>query len=265
MITFSDVSKTYQGETVLGPVSGTIAAGGITSVVGPNGAGKSTLLSIMGRLLEPTTGTVTIGGAVVQHTATKDLARIVSVLRQDNHLTARLTIRELVSFGRFPHCGGRLGAHDHEHVDRALDFLHLDILAGRHLDQVSGGQRQRAFVAMVLAQDTPYVLLDEPLNNLDMKHSVAMMGHLRRAADELGRTIVLVVHDINFAAAWSDDIVAMRDGRIVVSGPAGAIMHDDILSDVFDTRVRVHDIDGARTAVYARPRNEVRTAASTQP
>ncbi|WP_315771360.1 ABC transporter ATP-binding protein [Rhodococcoides kroppenstedtii] len=265
MITFSDVSKTYQGETVLGPVSGTIAAGGITSVIGPNGAGKSTLLSIMGRLLEPTTGTVTIGDAVVRDTATKDLARIVSVLRQDNTLTARVTIRELVSFGRFPHCGGRLTTRDHAQVDRALDFLHLDALAGRYLDQVSGGQRQRAFVAMVLAQDTPYVLLDEPLNNLDLKHSVAMMGHLRRAADELGRTIVLVVHDINFAAAWSDDIVAMRDGRIVVGGSAGDIMHEDILSDVFDTRVRVHAIDGTRTAVYARPRDEAYAVDSGRP
>ncbi len=122
------------------------------------------------------------------------------------------------------------------HVDEAMDFLNLGPpLADRYLDQLSGGQRQRAFVAMVLAQDTKYVLLDEPLNNLDMKHAVLMMRQLRRAADELGKTIVLVIHDVNIAAAYSDDIVALRDGLIVTGGSADEIMRDEVLTDVFDT------------------------------
>lgn len=252
MIEFVDVAKSYQDHRVLGPVTGTIAKGGITSLIGPNGAGKSTLLTVIGRLLDPTSGTVTVGGMDIRTTRSADLARHLSILRQDNHITARLTVRELVGFGRFPHSKGRLGPADTEHVDRALAFLELDGLAHRFLDQLSGGQRQRAFVAMVLAQDTDYVLLDEPLNNLDMKHSVLMMKQLRRAADELGKTIVLIVHDINFAAAYSDRIIALRDGIIVTGGTANEMMQDHILSDVFDTSVRVHTIDGNRTAVYAR-------------
>lgn len=252
MIDFSDVSKSYQDHRVLGPVTGTIADGGVTSLVGPNGAGKSTLLTVIGRLLDPTTGTVTVGGMNIRATKSAELAKHLSILRQENHITARLTVRELVGFGRFPHSKGRLTPEDAEHVDKALDFLNLDTLSDRFLDQLSGGQRQRAFVAMVLAQDTKYVLLDEPLNNLDMKHSVLMMKQLRRAADELGKTIVLIIHDINFAAAYSDRIIALRDGVIVTSGTSDEMMQDHILSDVFDTPVRVHSIDGQRTAVYVR-------------
>lgn len=252
MIDFENVTKRYQDTPVLGPVTGTIAEGGITALVGPNGAGKSTLLTVIGRLLDPTTGTVTVGGMDIRVTRSKDLAKHLSILRQDNHITARLTVRELVGFGRFPHSKGRLGPDDVRHVDDALEFLDLTPLAERFLDQLSGGQRQRAFVAMVLAQDTEYVLLDEPLNNLDMKHSVSMMRQLRRAADELGKTIVLIVHDLNFAAAYSDRIIALRDGLVVTSGTADEIMRDEVLSDVFDTPVRVHVIDGQRTAVYAR-------------
>ncbi len=252
MIEFTDVSKTYGQTRVLGPVSGSIPTGGITSLIGPNGAGKSTLLTIIGRLLPPSTGSVRVGGLDVATARSDELARRLSILRQDNHLTARLRVHELVAFGRFPHSRGRLTAHDEEHVERALAFLDLHLLRDRFLDELSGGQRQRAFVAMVLAQDTDYVLLDEPLNNLDLRHSVAMMSQLRRAADELGKTVVLVVHDINFAGAWSDRIVALRDGQIVAQGDAAAMMDEALLSDVFDTPVRIHEVEGRPTAVYCR-------------
>ncbi|MER8235149.1 ATP-binding cassette domain-containing protein [Streptomyces sp. NPDC094049] len=252
MIEFTDISKSYGDHTVLGPVSGTIPAGGVTSLVGPNGAGKSTLLTIIGRLAEPTSGTVTVDGVDVHRAKSRDVAQILSVLRQENHFTARVTVRELVSFGRFPHSRGRLTKDDIAKVEEALDFLHLGDLQHRYLDQLSGGQRQRAYVAMVLAQDTRYVLLDEPLNNLDMKHSVRMMSQLRRAADELGKTVVLIVHDINFAATYSDRIIALRDGRIAASDTVDGMMRAEILSEVFDTAVRIHEIEGRRTAVYYR-------------
>ena len=119
-------------------------------------------------------------------------------------------MRDLVAFGRYPHTGGRLTLDDKAHIDRAIAYLELEPLADRYLDEMSGGQRQRAFVAMVLCQDTRYLLLDEPLNSLDMKHAVAMMGTLRRAADELGKTVVLGLHDINFASAYADRIVARK-------------------------------------------------------
>ncbi|MBF0672885.1 MAG: ATP-binding cassette domain-containing protein [Salinibacterium sp.] len=250
MITISDVTKSYGDDTVLGPVTGQIEKGGITSLVGPNGAGKSTLMTVIGRLLEPTTGEVSVGGLDVQAAKSRDLAKMMSILRQENHVTARLTVRELVGYGRFPHSQGRLTAADREHVDSALEFLGLEPLADRFLDQLSGGQRQRAFVAMVLAQDTEYVLLDEPLNNLDMKHAVLMMRRLRDAADQLGKTIVIIVHDINIAAAYSDRIIAMRDGCILHSGTAAEIMRDDILTEVFDTPIEVHELAGRPIAVF---------------
>lgn len=250
MITLADVRKSYGGEVEIGPVNLQIPAGGVTALVGPNGAGKSTLLTMIGRLLGLDAGAIEIAGYDVASTKSKDLARIVSVLRQENHFVARLTVRQLVGFGRFPHSRGRLTPADEEAVSRSIDFLNLGGLENRYLDQLSGGQRQRAYVAMVLAQDTDYVLLDEPLNNLDMKHAAQMMALLQRAAAELGRTIVIVLHDINFAAHYADHICAVKDGQVVEFGTPGQIMTDAVLTRVFDTPVQV--IDGPRgpLAVY---------------
>lgn len=252
MIRLTDVTMTYGDQTVLGPVSLDIPAGGVTALVGPNGAGKSTMLTIVGRLATPTSGRVTVAGHDVATTPGRTLARVVSILRQENHFVTRLTVRELVGFGRFPHSRGRLTADDHAKVDEAIAFLDLGELAGRYLDQLSGGQRQRAYVAMVLAQDTDYILLDEPLNNLDMRHAVAMMGQLRRAADELGKTIVIVVHDINFAAAYADRIVALSEGRVVHEGSPAEIMTPETLEEVFGTPVEVRRDGAYPLAVYYR-------------
>nr|WP_154923345.1 ATP-binding cassette domain-containing protein [Microbacterium testaceum] len=252
MISLTDVTMTYGDLTVLGPVTLDIPSGGVTALVGPNGAGKSTLLTIIGRLTTATAGRVTVGGHDVTTTPGRTLARIVSILRQENHFVTRLTVRELVGFGRFPHSQGRLTADDHVKIDEAIAFLDLTELSGRYLDQLSGGQRQRAYVAMVLAQDTDCILLDEPLNNLDMKHAVAMMGQLRRAADELGKTIVIVVHDINFAAAYADRIVALSEGRVVHVGTPGDVMTSTTLEEVFGTPVEVRRDGPYPLAVYYR-------------
>jgi len=252
VIEIRNVTKSYGAATVVDDVSLTVPPGGITSLVGANGAGKSTLLSIIGRLLEPDSGTVLVDGMDVRTTPGPVLAKRLSVLRQENHLPVRLTVRELVAFGRFPHSNGKLTAVDREHVDRAIEHFELTDLAHRHLDQLSGGQRQRAYVAMVLCQDTDYVLLDEPLNNLDMRHSVQMMRLLRSMADETGKTVVLVVHDINFAAAHSDRIVAMRHGRVVADGDVATMMSPAVLGEVFDMDIDVHDLGGQRVATYFR-------------
>ena len=187
MIDIQNVSKRYGDSVVVDGVTLALPAGGVTAIIGPNGAGKSTLLSMISRLLPLSEGRVLVEGLDVARADSRELARRLAILRQDNHLPLRLTVRDLVAFGRYPHSGGRLTLADKEHVDRAIDYLELEPLADRYLDEMSGGQRQRAFVAMVLCQDTRYVLLDEPLNSLDMKHAVAMMGTLRRAADELAR------------------------------------------------------------------------------
>lgn len=252
MIVVRDVSKHYGRTRVLGPLDLDLPAGGITALVGPNGAGKSTLLSIMGRLLDPSSGSVSIGGLDVATTRSEQLAKVVSILRQDNHFIARLTVRQLVGLGRFPHSRGRLTRHDQDAIDEALDFLSLGELQHRFIDELSGGQRQRAYVAMVLAQDTDYVLLDEPLNNLDMRHAVAIMKQLRRAADELGKTIIVVIHDINFASAYADRIVALRDGAVTYQGPPEDVMTSARLQEIFGTEIDVRTDGEFPLAVYYR-------------
>ena len=250
MITIDQVRKKYSETVEIGPVTIDIPSGGVTALVGPNGAGKSTLLTMVGRLLGIGDGAIEVAGYDVSSTASKDLARILSVLRQENHFITRLTVRQLVGFGRFPYSKGRLTPLDEKKISEAIDFLNLDELEGRYLDQLSGGQRQRAYVAMVLAQDTEYVLLDEPLNNLDMQHSVQMMRRLKDAARDLGRTIVVVLHDINFAAHYSDHIIAMKEGGVVEAGPVPEIMTDEVLTRVFNTPVQVIDGPNGPLAVY---------------
>lgn len=250
MIQIDNINKKYQTISVLKNVTATIPQGGVTAIIGPNGAGKSTLLSIISRLLNADEGNVKIQDMDVFETPSDKLATHLSVLRQENRFTSRLTVFELVGFGRYPHTKGRLNADDYQHIHRALDFLNLTEFKDRFLDELSGGQRQRAYVAMVLCQNTEYVLLDEPLNNLDMKHAVSMMKQLRRAANELGKTIVIVIHDINFASVYSDYILAMKNGELVYQGTPTQIMNSAILEDIFDTPVSIETIQGQHIAVY---------------
>lgn len=250
MIELVDVKKNYSSSVQIGPVSLEIPAGGVTALIGPNGAGKSTMLTMIGRLLDLDEGIIRIAQMDVSTTKSKDLARVVSILRQENHFITRLTVRQLVGFGRFPHSGGRLTREDEQIISRYIDFLGLTELEGRYLDQLSGGQRQRAYVAMVLAQETSYVLLDEPLNNLDMAHSVQMMKHLKNAAEQFGRTVVVVLHDINFAAKYADYICAAKHGQVVQFGTPEDIMKNDLLTDIFNTPVRVIDGPDGPLACY---------------
>ena len=250
MIEAIRVTKAYQRTVVVDDVSLALPRGGVTSIIGPNGAGKSTLLSMISRLLPMTSGQITVGGLDVTTTPGDVLARKLSILRQDNAMASRLTVRELVTFGRYPYSKGRPNSDDQAHIQRALRYLDLEALAGRFLDELSGGQRQRAFVAMVLAQDTEAVLLDEPLNNLDMKHAVAMMRLLRRTADELGKTVVVVLHDINFASCYSDRIVAMKDGKVAYQGTPNEIVQPEILYELYDLDVSVHCIEGRCVAFH---------------
>lgn len=256
MIEIREVSKRYGEQAVLDKVSVAFAKGGVTSIIGPNGAGKSTLLSIMSRLQPMDDGEVLIDGRPISATRSDLLARRLAILRQDNAVSARMTVRDLVSFGRFPHSKGRMTAEDRRHVDQAIAFTALEPFTGRYLNELSGGQRQRAFIAMILAQDTDYLLFDEPLNNLDVKHAFSMMTLFHRIAADFGRTVILVIHDINFAAAYSDRIIAMKDGRIHTDGPPEAVMRGDILKDIFEIDFRVHAIEGRLIADCLMPRDQ---------
>ena len=249
MIVTSAARKLYGQTVVVDDVTLDLPRG-VTSIIGPNGAGKSTLLSMIARLLPMSAGSVTVDGLDVTTTPTDVLAKRLAILRQDNHIAARLSVRDLVAFGRFPHSKGRLTIEDKAQIDRAIAYLGLEDLQRRFIDELSGGQRQRAFVAMVLAQDTDFILLDEPLNNLDMKHAVGMMRLLRQAAIDLGKTIVLVLHDINFASVYSDHIVCMQAGKVAHQGPPAEVITPEIMRDVYEIDVKVHRIGGQLISVY---------------
>ncbi|WP_066069034.1 iron ABC transporter ATP-binding protein [Neobacillus soli] len=250
MIEVRTLSKFYGKKSVVEDVTVTIQPGKITSFIGPNGAGKSTLLSMVSRLLDADSGEVLIDKSDVRKLKSQDFAKRVSILKQSNYMNVRLTIRELVSFGRFPYSKGHLTEEDERIVEQSLEYMHLTEMQDSFLDELSGGQRQRAFIAMVIAQDTDYILLDEPLNNLDMKHSVQIMKILRRLVDELGKTVVIVLHDINFASVYSDRIVAMKDGRVVRDGPTEEIIQSEALSEIYDMDIPIREMDNCRICVY---------------
>lgn len=250
MVEVRNVTKQYGGVRVVDDVSLNIAKGKITSFIGPNGAGKSTLLSMITRLISKDTGQVLIEGKEIEGWKNKDLSKKISVLKQSNHINIRLTVEDLVAFGRFPYSQGRLTAEDRQWIQEAIDYMELAPFRKKYLDELSGGQRQRAYIAMVIAQNTEYILLDEPLNNLDMKHSVQIMKVLRKMVDELGKTIVIVIHDINFASCYSDYIVALKDGRVVQEGKTEDIINTDVLQKVYDMHIPVQWIDGRKICVY---------------
>lgn len=245
MIKIDRVSLTLGGAPILTDISLMIPKGGVTALVGPNGAGKSSLLSLIARLQPLHSGTITVDGLPVATTPGPVLARVLAILRQETGLVSRLTVRDLVGFGRFPHNRGRLTAADQATIAEALAQFDLTGLADRQLETLSGGQRQRAFVAMVFCQGTDYLLLDEPLNNLDMFYGRQMMQLLRRIADSHGRTILIVVHDINYAAAYADRIIAMKAGRLIADGPPVAILTPDRLEAIFGYRMGVATLDGS--------------------
>jgi len=250
MVNIKSVFKKYNEKTVIDDVSLTIPKGKITSFIGPNGAGKSTLISMVSRLIAKDEGIIMIDGKDITEAKSSELARKISILKQSNVMNVKLTIRELISFGRFPYSQGNLKKHDWEKVEEAIDYMELRDIQHKYLDEISGGQRQRAYIAMVLAQDTEYILLDEPLNNLDMRHSVQIMKTLRRLVDELGKTIIIVIHDINFASCYSDEIVALKDGKVVKQGPTCDVIDQCVLKDIYDMDIDIKEIDNQRICVY---------------
>jgi iron complex transport system ATP-binding protein len=250
MVEVTNVSKTYGEKTVLEKTSVVIPKGKITSFIGPNGAGKSTLLSIMSRLIKADSGSISIEGKNIENIDSSDLAKKMSILKQSNQLNIRLSVRELVNFGRFPYSKGRLTKSDEQAVDQALNYMKLESIQDKYLDELSGGQCQRAFIAMVIAQDTEYIFLDEPLNNLDMKHSVEIMKLLKRLVEDLGKTIVIVIHDINFASVYSDYIVALKNGEVIREGPTETIIQTSVLKDIYDMDIPIETVNGQRICVY---------------
>lgn len=250
MIDLKEVSKKYHEKEVVKGVNLTIQKQQLTAFIGPNGAGKSTVLSMISRLIAKDTGEIYLDHNEVKAWRSKELAKKLSILRQTNTISMQITVKELVEFGRFPYTKGKLTIDDQQIVKESMEHLGLDTLANQTIDTLSGGQLQRAYIAMVLAQDTDYILLDEPLNNLDMNFAVQIMQILKKLVADLGKTIIIVLHDINFAASYADEIIAMKDGELFVQGVTNEIIKKEILDELYGMDIRICEIDGRRFCLY---------------
>lgn len=245
-----EVSKQYDGKNVVDDVTFEIHKGKVTSLIGPNGAGKSTVMSMISRLIVKDSGVVDIEGKSIEQWKSTELAKHLAILTQTNNVSMKLTVRELVAFGRFPHSGGRLSREDQEKIDQAIAYMELEEFQDRFIDELSGGQRQRAYIAMVIAQDTEYILLDEPTNNLDIYHATNMMKMVRRLCDELGKTVILVIHEINYASFYSDYICAFKNGKIAKYGTVAEVIRKEVLSKIYDVEFEIMEMNGRPLTIY---------------
>lgn len=250
MIRLQNVTKRYGVKKVVDQVDLQLPKKKLIAFIGSNGAGKSTLISIISRTLARNSGEVFIDEKELKQWKNEELAKRLSILKQSNHMNIRLTVRELVSFGRYPHSKGKLTREDMKHIDDSIAYMDLQDLEHRYLDELSGGQRQMAYIAMVIAQDTEYVFLDEPLNNLDMHHSVQIMKTLKRLVEELGKTVMIVIHDINFVSCYADYVIAMKDGKIVKAGDTVEMIQSPVLQEIYGMKIDIHPINGKNICLY---------------
>ncbi|MCC6945385.1 MAG: ABC transporter ATP-binding protein [Thermomicrobiales bacterium] len=229
------VTLGYDEQTIVSDVSLAIPDGQITTIIGPNGCGKSTLLRSLVRLKAPDSGTVILDGQAIQHFPTKEVAKRLGLLAQQATAPGGVTVEDLVMRGRFPHQSFLQppNQQDRDAVDRALDLTNMIGMRTRPVDQLSGGQRQRAWIAMVLAQETPILLLDEPTTYLDIAHQLQIVELVRHLNETDGRTIVLVLHDINEAIRISHNIVAMKDGQILAQGSPASIITSELIGEIY--------------------------------
>lgn len=244
------LTKVYDGRRVVDGVNFEIPKGKAISFIGPNGAGKSTVMHMISRLIESDAGTVSFKEKDIKKWNSKELSKHLSILTQTNNIQMKLTVRELVTFGRFPYSGSRVTKEDEEIIDKAIDFMELADIQDQFIDELSGGQRQRAYIAMVIAQDTEYILLDEPTNNLDIYHATRLMKTVRRLCDELGKTVILVLHEINYAAFYSDYICAFVDGKLSKFGTVKEVMTKENLSEIYKVGFEITEIEGKPLSIY---------------
>jgi iron complex transport system ATP-binding protein len=246
----NELAKSYSSTLVVDKVSFDIPKGKVLSLIGPNGAGKSTVINMISRLILRDSGEIEFQGKDISHWKSRELSKRLAILTQSNNIGMKLTVRELVAFGRFPYSGNRLTLEDNRIVNEALAYMELDPMRDKFIDELSGGERQRAFIAMVIAQDTEYIFLDEPTNNLDIYHAVNMIKIVRRLCDDLGKTIILVLHEINYASFYSDYICAFENGRIVKFGTVREVMTRETLSALYHVDFEIQEINGKPLAIY---------------
>lgn len=235
MLHVRDLTVSYGAATIIDGLGLDVPRGGVTTIVGPNGCGKSTLLRAVAGLIPRERGEVVLDGRNTAEMKRREIARTLAVLPQTPVAPDGLTVRDLVGRGRHPHQTWlrQNSEKDSAMVDEVMELTQVAEFAERPLERLSGGQRQRAWIAMVLAQDTPLVLLDEPTTYLDLSHSVELLALIRRLADDMGRTVVMVLHDLNLAARFSDQLVVMKGGEVQAAGTPAEVVSEQLLADVF--------------------------------
>lgn len=235
MLHVRDLTVSYGAATIIDGLGLDVPRGGVTTIVGPNGCGKSTLLRAVAGLIPRERGEVVLDGRNTAEMKRREIARTLAVLPQTPVAPDGLTVRDLVGRGRHPHQTWlrQASEKDSAMVDEVMELTQVAEFAERPLERLSGGQRQRAWIAMVLAQDTPLVLLDEPTTYLDLSHSVELLALIRRLADDMGRTVVMVLHDLNLAARFSDQLVVMKGGEVQAAGTPAEVVSEQLLADVF--------------------------------
>lgn len=240
-LTAESLSSGYHDRPVVTSVDHTFSPGRITSIIGPNGCGKSTLLKTLAGFITPHSGTVRLGGRPAAHFRPKEFARRVGMLPQTPAAPDGITAGELVGRGRTPHQGifGRWSSNDYDAVAQALDDTGTADLAERPVEELSGGQRQRVWIAMALAQQTDVLLLDEPTTYLDLKHQLEVLDLLTDLNRRRGTTIIMVLHNLNLAARYSDELLAMRAGAVRASGSAHDVITEPTLREIFDLQTAI--------------------------
>ncbi|MET2896745.1 Fe(3+) dicitrate ABC transporter ATP-binding protein FecE [Vibrio rotiferianus] len=240
MLETQHLSVAYGKHIIIPNLSVSIPKGKITALIGPNGCGKSTLLKTLVRINKPTSGEVMFEGKPLSNYADKALARSLSLLPQILVSPEGITVRKLVEYGRSPYVShwGKLGKEDQLIVEQAMHDTGVFEFADQPVESLSGGQRQRAWIAMVMAQDTEVVMLDEPTTYLDMSHQVELMN-LMQQMNSKGKTVVVVLHDLNQACRYCDHLVVLEQGQLVAQGTPDEVFTETLLSDVFDLKARV--------------------------
>ncbi len=251
IIKVNSITTGYDDKIIIEDLSLQIKKGAITTIIGENGSGKSTLLKTIGRILKPKHGEITVNDMNIHKTSTKEIAKIIGLLPQSPTAPSGLSVSEIVEYGRFPHKKGRgaMTAEDHKIIDWALSNTNLLEFKDRNINALSGGQRQRVWIAMVLAQQTDVILLDEPTTYLDMAYQLEVLQLVQRLNREKGITVIMVLHDINQASRFSDELVMLRDGKIVAHGDPKTAMTADVLRVVFDIEATLVNIPGTDNPV----------------
>lgn len=245
-----NLKKIYGQNTVVNNINFEIPKGKVTSFIGPNGAGKSTVMHLLSRLIERDGGNIYYADKDILDYSSNELAKKISILTQTNNTNTKITVKDLVAFGRFPYSKGILLEKDLELIERSLESMKIKDIENRFITELSGGQRQRAFIAMVLCQDTDYILLDEPTNNLDIFHSSELMRLIKDMAQKYNKTVVLVLHEINLASFYSDYIVAFKDSEIALCGDVHEVITRENLKYIYDVDFEMIEIKGKPLSIY---------------